>query len=112
VATLKRHAPGHPVTFSNPTTKTPVIGHIQDEVWVTEPERFERTAPKNGGWRQAAFLAQLIDWEDGHESVRFTYYLRPEGGGPSSWYFGGQYSPSMSLREFRLLVSKIAKTGW
>jgi len=32
------------------------------ERWAKEPEEFSEFAPENNGWREAAFLAQLIDW--------------------------------------------------
>jgi hypothetical protein len=112
MAKLLRHDPGHPVVFTNPETGQPEYGEILDEVWAREPEEFEGEAPSDGGWRQAAFVAQLIKWQNGYRSVRITYYLRPEGGGPGTWYFGGQYSPSMSLDEFRSLMTKLQTKGW
>jgi hypothetical protein len=81
-------------------------------VWAREPEEFGQFAPLNDGWREAAFVAQMIDWGGGYRSVRFTYYLRPEGGGPESWYFGGQYAPSMSLDEYRTLLLKLGAAAW
>lgn len=107
MAKLFRHPPGWPVTFTNPTTGEPCQGHIVDEVWAREPDEFLDYAPANDGWREGAFVAQLIEWEDKYRSVRFTYYLRPEGGDSKSWYFGGQYAPSMSLDDYRSLLAKL-----
>lgn len=77
MAQLLRHKKGHPVRFRNPTTGKYSEGCcILDEVWAVAPKRFPRIAGKNGGWRQAAFVTQLIDWY-GTRRVRFTYYVRP-----------------------------------
>ena len=111
MARLKRHPPGHQVTFKNPTTKEKTYGKIVDEVWAKEPEEFDEEAPDNGGWREGAFVAQLFEWPY-HRSVRITYYIRPEREGPDSWRFGGQYSSSMSLEEYRSLFRKLQKKKW
>ena len=56
MAKLTRHPPGHPVTFTNPTTGDPIQGRIVDEVWAVEPDDFGPLAPDtNDGWREAAF---------------------------------------------------------
>jgi len=113
MAKLTRHPPGHPVTFTNPTTGDPIQGRIVDEVWAVEPDDFGPLAPDtNDGWREAAFVAQLIEWPEAYRSVRFTYYLRPQGGGSGSWYFGGQYAASMSLEEYRSRLGKLQQKRW
>ncbi len=112
MAMLCRHQRGYPVVFTNPTTGEPTTGQILDEVWAKEPEGFPETAPENNGWREGAFVAQLIEWPDGDRSVRITYYLRPEGGGPNTWYFGGQYAPSMSLDYYQSLLKKLHEKNW
>lgn len=109
---LTRHPAGHPVVFTNPTTHQPFQGQILDEVWAREPEEFPPVAPASHGWREGAFVAQLIKWSTGEQSVRITYYLRPEGGGPDTWYFGGQYAPSIELDEFRSFLEKLLQKGW
>ena len=108
---LSKHPRGHPVRFRNPTTGEPGVGRIIDEVWAVPPENFSRTAPKNHGWREAAFVAQLVEWY-GTRRVRITYYVRPEGGGLNSWRFAGQYSPFMSLKEFRSLLGGLNRKHW
>jgi len=112
MAKLQKHPVGYPVTFTNPTTGEPVSGRILDEVWAREPQDFSETAPHDDGWRQGALLAQLIEWPGGYRSVRITYYLRPEGGGPDTWYFGGQYAPSMSLDDFHTIMTKLLQKAW
>lgn len=112
MAQLRKHSAGHPVTFKNPSTRQPVIGHILDEVWADDPESFGLVAPASDGWRQAAFVAQLVRWPGNRDRVRFTYYLRPEGGGPNSWYFGGQYAPSMSIAQYRTLIKSLNDRHW
>ena len=112
MAKLSRHPAGYQVVFTNPTTGAPEYGQILDEVWAKEPDQFGPTALPDAGWREGAFVAQLIKWKHGHQSVRITYYLRPEGGGPDTWYFGGQYSPSMDLNEFRELFGKLRSKDW
>jgi len=113
MGSLRRHPPGYEVVFKNPTTKEPYVGTIVDEVWATEPEEFGETAlTDNGGWREGAFVAQLIEWPNGHRSVRFTYYLRPEGSGSDSWYFGGQYAASMGVKDYRQLMEKLGHVSW
>lgn len=107
-----RHSPGHPVVFTNPTTHEPIQGRIVEEVWATEPEDFPPIAPPNDGWREGAFVAQLIEWPGSYQSVRITYYLRPEGGGPDTWHFGGQFAASMSLDEYRSLLGKLQQKRW
>lgn len=109
---LEKHRAGWQVKFTNPSTKQVDTGKIVEEVWAREPEDFEETAPANDGWRQAAFVAQLIEWGGGYRSVRITYYLRPERGRPDSWYFGGQYSPSMSVEDFHGLLKKLNERNW
>ena len=112
MAELRRHPKGHPVRFKNPTTGEYTEGCcVLEEVWATAPESFKRSAGKNAGWRQPAFLAQLIDWY-GTRRVRVTYYVRPEGGGRNSWKFAGQYSPLMSLKEFRSLLKGLKNKRW
>ena len=109
---LARHPKGYPVSFTNPTTGERTEGCcIDEEVWAIPPEKFPRVAGKSYGWRQAAFVAQLIDWY-GTRRVRFTYYVRPEGGGRNSWKFAGQYSPLMSLKEYRSLLRGLKKKCW
>jgi hypothetical protein len=44
--------------------------------------------------------------------VEIGYYLRPEGGGPNTWYFGGQYAASIGLDEFRCLLNKLQQKRW
>jgi hypothetical protein len=61
MAKLTRHPPGYPVVFTNPTTGEPVQGQILEEVWALEPEEFPPVALSNDGWREAAFVAQLIE---------------------------------------------------
>lgn len=112
MAKLQRHAVGHPVTFSNPTTGARETGRILDEVWAKEPHEFSANSPDYDGWREGAFVAQLIEWPGGYRSIRITYYLRPKGGDETSWYFGGQYAPSMSLDEFRDLFRKLSAKNW
>lgn len=104
--------PGRTVTFRHPDTGEKVVGKIIDEAWAIEPDEFEEYAPENYGWRQGAFVAQLVEWPEAGPRVRITYYLRPEGGGAETWYFGGQYSASMSLDEFRSLMRKLAAKNW
>ena len=98
-------------TFKHPDTGEPLQCQILDRVWIKEPQSFARFAPKKGsyGWRQAAFVVQLIDW-DGHKKVRFTYYLRRPGTG--NFYFGGQFSPVMSIREYRAMMKKLSRKKW
>jgi hypothetical protein len=112
MAKLTKHPPGYPVVFTNPTTGEPVQGQIVDEVWATEPDEFGPVASANDGWREGAFVAQLIEWPDGYRSVRITYYLRPDGTGPDTWYFGGQYSASMGLDEYHSLIGKLQQKHW
>lgn len=112
MARLRRHAEGHPVKFRKPGGGQQAAGQILDEVWAREPEEFAERAPANDGWREAAFVAQLIDWGGGYRSVRVTYYLRPEGGGPDGWYFGGQYAASMSMEEYRSLLNRLNAKAW
>lgn len=38
MGSLLRHAPGHPVYFTNPTTRGRVAASIVDEVWAIEPD--------------------------------------------------------------------------
>lgn len=109
---LARHPVGHPATSRNPETQEVVSGQILDEVWVKEPNEFSESADYNDGWREPAFLAQLIEWPGRHRRVRITYYLRPGGAGPDKWYFGGQYSPDMSLEEFHQLIAKLQQKNW
>ena len=97
--------------FTN-TTGTLVSGRVLDEVWAREPEDFSEIACPNGGRPEGAFVAQLIEWvspwpPDVHRSVRITHWLRPEGGGPDTWYVGGVYPGSMSLDRYRALVDKL-----
>ena len=112
MAKLIKHPAGWRVTFRHPDTKELVVGEIVDEVWAVDPEEFEEHAPENSGWRQAAFVAQLVEWPESGRRVRITYYVRPEGGGPHTWRFGGQYAASMSVEEFRSLVGKLAPKNW
>jgi hypothetical protein len=112
MAKLRRHSPGHPVNFRNPTTQVPVVGSIVDEVWIQEPDSFAAHASANGGWREAAFVAQLIQWPGNELRVRITYYLRPEHGGADSWYFGGQYAPSMGVEQLKTLIAKLIEAKW
>jgi hypothetical protein len=112
MAKLRKHEPGHPVRFTNPTTGQKVEGHIVDEVWPVSPEEFSETAPDSEGWREAAFVAQLVDWGADNRRVRFTYYVRSGGEGANSWRFAGQYAPSMSLDEFRVLLRKLSEKTW
>ena len=80
---LQRHPPGcTTVRFTNPTTRQKETGRILAEVWSKEPETFTEAAPENYGWREAAFVAQLIEWANNYRSVRITYYVRPAGAGP------------------------------
>jgi len=79
MASLRRHPKGYPVRFRNPTTGEYTEGEMLDEVWAKAPETFSRIAPKSYGWRQAAFVAQLVKWA-GNRRVRITYYVRPERG--------------------------------
>ena len=110
---FKHNPPNDQVTFTNPTSSEPVQGRILEEVWAIEPECFGAEAPHSDGWREPAFVVQLIEWQpDNFRSVRFTYYLRPEGGGPHSWYFGGQYAPSMGLEEYVSLMDKLKNKDW
>ena len=109
MAELTSHI-GNRVTFTNPTRREPEYGLIQDEIWAREPNEFADIAPPDNGWREGAFVVQLIRLNDGYRSIRFTYYLRPEGGGRNTWYFGGQYAPSMGLDDYRSLLGKIGRT--
>ena len=110
---LFRHPPGYQVKFTNPTTRQPVYGRIIDEVWATDPGEFQEYASDDGtGWREAAFLAQLMDWGDNTLRVRITYYVRPAGSDSVAWKFGGQYAPSMSLEECRAIVEGITERNW
>lgn len=110
---LRKHEKGHLVGFTNPTTRRHAFGSLVDEVWAVNPDdpSFQETAPDNEGWRQGAFLAQLVDW-DGEKRVRFTYYVRRAGSGPNDWHYGGQYAASMSVDECRRLVEQIQERGW
>jgi hypothetical protein len=101
---------GNQVTFTNPTTGEPHRGRILDEIWAQEPFEFPSVAPSDAGWREGAFVTQLIEWDGGHRSVRFTYYLRPERGGEEAWYFAGQYAPSMDLAAYQSLLTKLDRT--
>jgi len=107
-----KHPPGYPVTYTNPTTHERVTGKIIDEVWAIEPERFGPIAEPNDGWREAAFVAQLIKWPHRYKSVRLTYYLRKEGEGEDAWYFGGQYAADMGVKDFRTLLEKLQAKSW
>jgi hypothetical protein len=98
--------------FTNPETGEKIEGKILDQVWATEPADFEPRAPENAGWRQGAFVAQLIEWPGTERRVRFTYWLRKEGSGPNEWHFGGQYSASMGLEEFHALLGKLQARNW
>ena len=109
---LQQNVQRRSVTSSNPSTGEPVVGRIVDEVWAKEPNQFANLAPADEGWRESAFVAQLIEWPGGYRSVRITYYLRPEGSGENSWYFGGQYSSSMDLEQYRSLMAKLSEKHW
>jgi hypothetical protein len=100
------------VCFANPDTNEPVVGRVLEHVWAKEPEEFEEIAPEDGGWRQTAGAAQLIEWPDGHKSVRFTYWARKAGTDSASWYFAGQYALSLGLEEFRSLTEALRLRAW
>jgi len=100
------------ITFTNPTTREKVQARILQEVWAVEPEDFADIAPPSNGWRECAFVAQLAEWPGGERRIRVTYWGRSEGEGPNSWRFLGQYSPSMSLEEFRSLLRKLNSAAW
>ena len=73
------------------------------------PEKFGPIAPKNNGWREAAYVTQLIKWY-GKPFVRFTYFVRT--GGTNRWRFAGQYSPFMPLKDFRAMLAGLKKKQW
>jgi hypothetical protein len=58
---LTKHSFGYPVTYTNPTTGERVTGKIIDEAWAIEPEDFGPIAEPNNGWREGAFVAQLLE---------------------------------------------------
>jgi hypothetical protein len=106
---LQSNRRGRPLSFRNPTTGKRGEGEIVDYVWAKMPEKFAHIAPKNDGWREAAYVAELIKWS-GASFVRFTYFVRKEG--TKNWRFGGQYSPFMPLRDFRSLFSGLKRKHW
>jgi hypothetical protein len=97
--------------FTNPETGEKMECSIEDQVWPVEPGSFPRYARKGYGWKQPAFVAQLLNW-DGEKRVRITYWVRDAGGGPNDWRFGGQFSPMMTLREYRALMKKLNQKNW
>ncbi len=109
---LVRHPKGTPVSMANPTTGKLDVGRILAEVWPRAPEDFADTAPVASGWREAAFVAQLIAWLDGSRTVRITYYVRKEGGGPDAWTFGGQDAPIMPIEVYRLMLEQLVDVLW
>jgi hypothetical protein len=97
------------VTFRNPTTGEPESGRVLDQIWAKDREEFCETAPESGGWREVAHTAQLIEWPDGNKSVRITYWARKSGGGPSDWYFAGQFASSIDLPDFHRFLARLCK---
>jgi hypothetical protein len=99
-------------TFRNPSTREKLECKVKDQVWPIEPESFPKHARKKGyGWRQPAFVVQLLDW-DGKKRVRFTYWIRNENAGPEDWRFGGQYSAIMTVGVYRAMLKKLNEKQW
>ena len=98
-------------TFTNPKTKEKLECSVSDQVWPVEPRSFPKYAPQGYGWKQPAFVAQLIKW-DGEKRVRITYWVRNEKEGSDKWRFGGQFSPLMTLREYRAMMKKLNRKNW
>lgn len=108
MAELRRH---NKVRITNLRTGEKTEGTVEAEVWGVEPEDFAPTAPQNGGWGQSAPLAQLIEL-GGKRYVRFSYYVRPDGGDHSSWHSGGRYPPLIEIDDFRALLRKLQGLKW
>jgi hypothetical protein len=108
-----RRRKGRTASPRNPETGEKLNCKILDEVWAIEPEAFPRRAPKRGqeGWRQAAFVAELLEW-DGTTRIRITYWQRRPGSRPNDWSFGGQYAPMMRPDEYRALMRKLRCKHW
>lgn len=91
----------------------PVEGVIRDEVWELEkggaPEA--RHLPEHHGWGEYYFFSQLIEWDNGHHSIRVGYYRRRRG--EPNWTFGSQTTVSADPPTIgRLLQRTLAKEGW
>jgi len=55
---------------------------------------------------------QYVEFDDGEDCVRFTYYRKPKGGDDGSWVFGGQTSLLLQIDIFERLVKKAIEDGW
>ena len=56
-------------------------------------------------------LVQLIKWEDGREDFRFCYYYINFSSEKPRWIWG-QYSLSISIKDFKELLDKMKEKGW
>lgn len=66
-------------------------------------------APSN---KNKAFCLQKLQFDDGHEKVRISYYMiarQPRMRG--KWAFG-QYAPMMTPKEVGMIFEKIKSKGW
>src|SRR5215469_9033958 len=113
---LRRHTTER-MRITNPKRgeRDEVGAEIIDECWLREPEAFAGVADTEltrEGWRESAFVAQLLEWPSGERGVRITYYARPYLGDSTSWRFAGQYAPIVSLQESRDWLHKLQAKIW
>lgn len=109
---------GNPVNFSCPKDVGQAggcdcSGTVIDEVWADPPLKDQppRTASGPSDWGDYAFLAQLIQWKEGGQSVRLGYYRRPAG--QKHWRFGSQMSVTITATGMEpFLRSILAKKAW
>jgi hypothetical protein len=77
------------------------IGEVIDEVWVQEDY-------PSGDYR---FFIQRIHWQDGSDSIRFAYYMKPHGNDDSEWHFVNR-APNIEPEHLRELIRRARQNDW